>query len=608
MKKYYLIYLGLFFIYGCGGHFLQKETIEGFKAESYGEDHTVYFKKICGIDEKGRIVETTHKLLKLSDDIKNRTQSLDFAIGSMDELDSFHARLIDKDGSSKSYDKGDLMLRNTSSRGVIHERTDYSLPLADKFQEGEFAEFVYSVRSGFPALGFSFSPAEAGRAADNVCLEIIVPQNFKINYKSVNGTVEPVVTSADNITSYSFQWKDYEYKRISNPFEKLNNEPEILASFSQNSGYNNSLNSWREFGNWYLDIIKDKIEPGDEIKALAQELTAGISDPKEKLDAIFNYCQKNIRYEQVYIQGGEFIPNDCSSILKRKFGDCKDYSAIIYALAKCAGVNASLALCHRGRGVEFFDIPVSQFNHAIVYFSYNGKDFWYDGTNRISEPGLTTFDLANQTALVIEKDNSRTIRINENESNLFTVAGTLKEDRGGFLADLKLSFTKQYAIDFLYPDIFLNSTDMRNYITYWLKENLSDDISVSEMKWNKPENGTFEIILRGKLPNSFTEISPAYYTSFGKIFPELFFSTAPGKNDGLFYFPKFNRINIMLEFPAMQTAEAGADHEAAILKYSYRLPLGPFLTDKDKKDFIEKYSGIYSDLHKKIKLINRTAK
>ncbi|HEX2964064.1 MAG TPA: transglutaminase-like domain-containing protein, partial [Ignavibacteriales bacterium] len=500
----------------------------------------------------------------------------------------------------------DLLTGNSSSNGVIHERTAYSLPLGEKNQEGDFVEFIYSVKEGFPSLGLSFSPAEAGMKADEVVLEIIVPDSYKLQYKSVNGSTTPAVSQKENNTAYTFRWTNYKNKPYSSPFEKLNNEPEIIASFSRLG--ENAAGSWVEFGNWYLDLISDKIKPNDEIKALAEDLTRGLTDPKEKMDAIFNYCQKNIRYEQVYIQGGEFIPNDCSLILKRKFGDCKDYSAIIYTLAKCAGVNASLALCFRGRGVEFYDIPASQFNHAIVHYFYKGKDYWYDGTNRISEAGLTTFDLANQTALVIEKDNSRPVKIAENEMNLFSITGELKEDGNGFLAELKLSFAKQYAIDFLYPDIFLNRTDMKDYITHWIKENLSRNISVSEMKWNKGNDGTFEVFLNGKLPNSFTRIAPACYTSFCKIFPDLFYDGTLDKDDELFYFPKFNRISLALQIPGMQNTEAASGNAAAVLNYSYQIPIGPFVTEPARKDFIEKYNGIYSDLHKKFKLTNRNAK
>ncbi|MGE5498760.1 MAG: transglutaminase-like domain-containing protein, partial [Syntrophothermus sp.] len=582
--------------------------IKNYKVQSYGENHTVYFKRTYTLDKEGRISESTHKLLKLSDDTKNRTQSVNIMLGSMDELESFQARLIDKDGSTvASYEKGDLLTGNLSSNGVIHERTAYSLPLGENNQESDFVEFVYSVKEGFPSLGLSFSPAEGGMKADEAILEISLPDSYRLHYKSVNGSTTPEISQKENNTAYTFRWTNYANKPYSSAFEKLNNEPEIIASFSNPN--ENTPTSWVKFGNWYLNLIRDKVKPDAEIAALAEELTRGLTDPKEKLDAIFNYCQKNIRYEQVYIQGGEFIPNDCSVILKRKFGDCKDYSAIIYTLARCAGVDASLALCYRGRGVEFYDIPASQFNHAIVHFSYKGKDYWYDGTNRISEPGVTTFDLANQMALVIEKDNSRIVKIDENEHNLFSITGELKEAGDGFLADLKLSFAKQYAIDFLYPDIFLNRTDMKDYITRWIKENLSHNISVSEMNWHKGNDGAFEIFLKGKFPNSFTKIADAYYTSFGKMFPELFCDGTLAKDDELFYFPKFNRVNLALQISGMQCTEtAGGNTAAALLNYSYQLPIGPFVTEAHRKDFTEKYNGIYSDLHKKFKLTKRTIK
>ena len=62
------------------------------------------------------------------------------------------------------------------------------------------------------------------------------------------------------------------------------------------------------------------------------------------MDAIAKYCQNNIRYEQVYIEKGEIIPNNYETIINNKYGDCKDYSVAIYCLAKSIGLNPNLAI------------------------------------------------------------------------------------------------------------------------------------------------------------------------------------------------------------------------------------------------------------------------
>ena len=100
------------------------------------------------------------------------------------------------------------------------------------------------------------------------------------------------------------------------------------------------------------------------------------------MDAIFEYCQKNVRYEQVYLDFGEIIPNISTVIFDKKFGDCKDYAILIYTMAKCADLDPHFAICYRGRRrMMIEEIPVSQFNHAFIHFKYQGNDYWYDGEN-----------------------------------------------------------------------------------------------------------------------------------------------------------------------------------------------------------------------------------
>ncbi|MGE5680157.1 MAG: transglutaminase-like domain-containing protein [Bacillota bacterium] len=609
MKLKFIVILMLSFIYGCSSsYFLSDEYVRKFSSLSPGNNHTLYFKKKAELTSRGNLLITTHELVKLSGEMTDQAQYFSLYLSSMDELDYFYARVIKKDGSSIEYGKSELSEHNISSSRQITESAIYQLELKEKSRDDQFLEVIYCQHQGFPNLGFIFNLAEAGVEADTVKCEIAVPDAGNLHYLTVNSTVKPELRSEDNKKTYLFTWSDYKRNPLVSVFEKRNNGPALIASFTDGGTNSGKDDPWISFGNWYQKLIADKVKSNEEIKALAAEITRGITDPKEKLDAIFNYCQKNIRYEQVSIKGGEIIPNDCSLILQRKFGDCKDYSAIIYSLAQSLGINTELALCFRGRGREFIsNIAVSQFNHMIVHFSDKGKDYWYDGTNRISRPGITTFDLANQMALVLEKDNSRIVQIKENEANLFTLKGTLKESGDIFSGDLTLTFSEQYAIDFFYPSIFLNRADMRDMLTEWLSENLSRNLSVTDIKWQE-EKGNFVVYLRGKFPNSFTRISQAKYTSISKIFPDLFFVNSSEKTEKLFYFPKFSRVNIEVSFPEMSDAEQTGEQKEACFRYSYSLPIGPFTDESLRNDFYARFNKVYTELNKKLKLIPKIQK
>ena len=368
------------------------------------------------------------------------------------------------------------------------------------------------------------------------------------------------------------------------------------------------INDWKDFGNWYLDLIASKTAANEKIVAMAQEITMGTITAKEKMDAIFEYCQKNVRYEQVYLEKGEFIPNDYQTILARKYGDCKDYSLLMYVLAKSIGVNPNLALCYRGRGVKFYeDITVSQFNHAIVYLNDAGHDYWYDSTNRIGIPGVTTKDLMNATALILEQHNSRLTTIAESPDNKLQIEGAFTYKNKGLVGEIKISLFCQFAIDFFYEEMYLNKADMLSFLIKWTKMNINDELIFKAISYQKQDQ-RFIINATCEIPNAFLEIDTCLYSSFARIF-NRFFPEADKKfnPDQIFYFPYYNRIGIDLIFNNLSepVAEVGlAAQQNFNWKYDYALPVGPF-DQYQKADFLTRWNLTISEFNKTIKLLKK---
>ena len=69
-----------------------------------------------------------------------------------------------------------------------------------------------------------------------------------------------------------------------------------------------------------------QVTPG--IRALADNITAGISDRREQAEALYRWVAQNIRYVAVYLGNGGLEPNSAQSILDNHYGDCKDHVVI----------------------------------------------------------------------------------------------------------------------------------------------------------------------------------------------------------------------------------------------------------------------------------------
>jgi hypothetical protein len=597
--------ISLFFA-GCGSTgFLEKDKLSGLHFTSGDNNPIIFHNTQYNFSKSGRLTTKTHFVLRVGKNSKSLPDNLMVYDGSVEKLISYNSRIIKSDGSTSNYSKGDLHKFSLSSQYQISESFLWFLPVDKELNIGDLVETIYEHEITLPQLGINYSVPQESGDCFNISCSINIPSDLNLDYKIINDDIKPIINVDDKekLKSYLFEWEKIKYYENDNMFGKKRILPGVLASYPVMPEQKNKF-TWVEFGNWYLDIIAGKIIPDESIKAKALEITAGVTSDLEKMNALFNYCQKNVRYEQVYLEKGEFIPNQCALILSRKYGDCKDYATLIYTLAQGIGLNPSLALCFRGRGKEeFYDIPVSQFNHLLVYYEIDGKDYWFDGTNRSGTPGITTTDLINQTAVVLEKNHTRTVKINEHPGNCMLIEGNLNGESNDLTGDLKIKLEYQYAVDFLFFDFVMGKNKMKNYISTWLMNNLNDLIEIRDLSWSKDEHN-FNINVKCRIPNSITSIDNSSYISLAKIFNNL---TRSRDNESiksdLFYYPGYSSLKVDLKLQNLSDP-VSISNEGYRLNYECRIDPGPF-NDADKNEFNSSFRKINDDLNKRIKLIKR---
>jgi transglutaminase-like putative cysteine protease len=118
----------------------------------------------------------------------------------------------------------------------------------------------------------------------------------------------------------------------------------------------------------YFDAAKPKLAVTEEIARLADEITRGKPDARAQTQAIFEWVSRNIRYVAVYFGNGRYVPNDGTTVLARRFGDCKDHAALMAALLAAKGISSEQVLIGAGPAYELAATPTLQaFNHVMVY-------------------------------------------------------------------------------------------------------------------------------------------------------------------------------------------------------------------------------------------------
>lgn len=129
-----------------------------------------------------------------------------------------------------------------------------------------------------------------------------------------------------------------------------------------------SFKDYQTLGAAYWAEAAKKSAPTPEIQKLADEITRGISEPKEQAAAIYDWTNRNIRYLSIVLGRGGWIPHDAAQILANRYGDCKDYTTLLQALLAAKGIE-SYPFIVRADGAEWFPKVAAPeyFNHAILY-------------------------------------------------------------------------------------------------------------------------------------------------------------------------------------------------------------------------------------------------
>jgi tetratricopeptide (TPR) repeat protein/transglutaminase-like putative cysteine protease len=130
-----------------------------------------------------------------------------------------------------------------------------------------------------------------------------------------------------------------------------------------------SVPDWKTWLSWEQALLEGVFRDSPELDLVAKKLTKGDPDANERLERIHTFVMEEIRYQQDYetfIAGVK--PHPASTTLERRYGDCKDKAVLFIELARKLGLDAHFALVRtRDVGPAHEDVPMQQFNHAIVY-------------------------------------------------------------------------------------------------------------------------------------------------------------------------------------------------------------------------------------------------
>jgi hypothetical protein len=138
--------------------------------------------------------------------------------------------------------------------------------------------------------------------------------------------------------------------------------------------------SWAEVADWAQCLFPEQAEPDPLLDAQVAAIAAQSPTPAERIVAALRFVQGEVRYLAFNDGASPMRARRPATVLRQRYGDCKDKSWLLCHLLRALGLDAAPALVNtrlQGRLGELAP-SINVFNHCVVRLNLEGVKRWYD--------------------------------------------------------------------------------------------------------------------------------------------------------------------------------------------------------------------------------------
>lgn len=263
----------------------------------------------------------------------------------------------------------------------------------------------------------------------NAKLTLEFPKNVEIGYSEFNTEgIDLTFEKKETESNYIYTWtannsEGFEFESDSEaPTYYL---PHIIY-YIKNYTYNNETKGVSgtidNLYSWYVDLVKQTDRKDlDKVYAIADEITKGLTNDKDRAKAIFKWVQKNISYV-FFAEGlGGFIPAGAASTCESRYGDCKAMSNLLYEMLNHVGIKAYRTwIGSRSKPYSYHELPSVYVDDHVIATAVIEKDtIFLDATNSYVPFGMPSGFIQNKEGLMgIDDENYKIIKVPVQPSGL----------------------------------------------------------------------------------------------------------------------------------------------------------------------------------------------
>lgn len=296
------------------------------------------------------------------------------------EVKEVEARTISPQGIVTSLDQTTIYDVSLYPNFVFYSDQRAKIFTLPAVEDGSVIEYHYQIVIHDPTLWHSWNFQESIPTLRSA-FTLVEPAEWEILYRSYGSIGKPNIKTAPQGFKSAYQW---EIKNIPAMKTELAMPPqrELLTRIALAPI---EFKSWNDVARWFDELWSQRLKTEAGVKELAASITKGATSNEEKLKRIFAWVQSRVRYIAVEIGIGGYQPHPVENICTNRYGDCKDMTALLCALARESGIDtypAFISTWINGKPDTSLPSPL-QFDHVIVSAPALGTGgVWLDATDK----------------------------------------------------------------------------------------------------------------------------------------------------------------------------------------------------------------------------------
>lgn len=303
------------------------------------------------------------KILKEEAILNNSLFSL--PTNNFDNINNFNAWIIRTDGSEEKIDEDVLVSLGTQQSSAYFDDEQLIFGILPRVGIGSIIAFEYEIDEEGETSFFQEFVFQDKQPVVSSKLTVEVPDEWDVNYAAL--WMNSIKYKKDkNIFTWWCDNLDYETDELLAPPEKFLQKRILLGCFSKTETDETHFSSWDKVSLWCMNYFIEPTRHNPAIKNLTDKITTDCKSNEEKISAIAEYVQNEIRYVAIEVGKNKWIPRNAINTFGNRYGDCKDKSALMISMLETIGIEAYPVLVGSQKPI-FIDLPSPyQFNHVII--------------------------------------------------------------------------------------------------------------------------------------------------------------------------------------------------------------------------------------------------